>query len=274
MEMIIHWMRVGFVHGVMNTDNMSILGLTIDYGPYGWLEDYTPDWTPNTTDAAGRRYSFKNQSQIALWNLGQLANAILPVTGNSESLQAALDDTIAAYTNGWQAMMAKKLGLALFDPNADKPMINDLLVLLQTLETDYTLFFRGLSKFQSNGNSNQELPPVLTQALYQPDQIGPEYIARANTWFKVYKKRVDMDGISHQVRQGAMDRINPKYVLRNYLAQTAIDKAEKGDFSRVTQLLELLRRPYDEQPGQEKFAEKRPEWARHKPGCSMLSCSS
>lgn len=273
MEMIIHWMRVGFVHGVMNTDNMSILGLTIDYGPYGWLEDYTPDWTPNTTDAAGRRYAFKNQPQIALWNLGQLANAILPVLGNPAPLQTALDDTIKNYTDGWQSMMAKKLGFLTYDPRQDEPIINTLLVLLQTLETDYTLFFRGLSQFDPD-QENQGLPPFLVQALYQPDQIGPDYIKQANAWFKMYKNRLDMDGIRHRERQRAMDRINPKYVLRNYLAQTAIDKAEKGDFSRVTQLLELLRRPYDEQPGQEKFAEKRPEWARHKPGCSMLSCSS
>ncbi len=281
MEMIVHWMRVGFVHGVMNTDNMSILGLTIDYGPYGWLEDYTPNWTPNTTDAAGRRYAFKNQPQIALWNLGQLANAILPVMGNPSPLQEILDDTIEAYTNGWQSMMAGKLGFSHYDPNKDKTIISDLLVLLQTLETDYTLFFRGLAQWAPGSNQEfdpdkgkQGLPAFLTQALYRPDQAGHDYIEQANAWFKIYGKRVDMDGISHRERQMAMNRINPKYVLRNYLAQTAIDKAEKGDFSRITQLLELLRRPYDEQTGMEKFAEKRPEWARHKPGCSMLSCSS
>jgi protein adenylyltransferase len=120
MEMIVHWMRVGFVHGVMNTDNMSILGLTLNYGPYGWMEDYAPDGTPNTTDAAGRRYAFKNQPQIALWNLGQLANAILPVVGTPEPLQEALDDAITTFHRGQDAMMAKKLRFYRFEPGTNQ----------------------------------------------------------------------------------------------------------------------------------------------------------
>ncbi len=277
MDMIIHWMRVGFVHGVMNTDNMSILGLTIDYGPYGWLEDYNPGWTPNTTDAASLRYSFKNQPQIALWNLGQLANAILPVIGHTEPLQSALDDAIAGYTRGWNTMMAGKLGFTSYDSGNDDTIITDLLNLLQSVETDYTIFFRGLSEFDPVKDlewNTDELAAFLAEALYRPEQIDRNYLDQFQRWVRVYGSRLKKDDNSHKERKKRMDRVNPKYVLRNYLAQMAIDKAEQGDYSQVRELLDLVRHPYDDQPGKEKYAEKRPEWARHKPGCSMLSCSS
>jgi len=278
MDMIIHWMRVGFVHGVMNTDNMSILGLTIDYGPYGWLEDYTPDWTPNTTDASGHRYSFKNQPQVALWNLGQLANAILPVLGRPEPLQQALDDTIKYFHKGQDTMMAQKLGFQHFEPDTDRSLISELLKILESVETDYTLFFRGLSDLNISEDTKKEsvknkLPPFLVKAFYDP-QISPAHLNRLTAWLKVYVKRLAQDRVSHQEKKQKMDQINPKYVLRNYLAQTAIDQAEQGDFSRVWELLDVMRNPYGEQKNRESFAEKRPEWARHKPGCSMLSCSS
>ena len=275
MDMIIHWMRVGFVHGVMNTDNMSILGLTIDYGPYGWLEDYNPDWTPNTTDAAGHRYSFKNQPQIALWNLGQLANAILPVVKEVKPLQEALDDSIKYYHQGYLSMMAQKLGFQHFKPDTDPDIITELLKILQSTEIDYTLFFRGLSLVDIKEEPlENHILSCLKNAFYTLDQLTSPFYKRLNSWVTGYQKRLALDQITHAERKKQMNKINPKYVLRNYLAQTAIDKAEKNDFSLVWELLDVMRRPYDDQPGKEKFAEKRPEWARSKPGCSMLSCSS
>jgi uncharacterized protein YdiU (UPF0061 family) len=275
MDMIVHWMRVGFVHGVMNTDNMSVLGLTIDYGPYGWLEDYNPDWTPNTTDLPGRRYSFKNQAQVALWNLGQLANAILPVVGRPEPLQEALDHTHTSYIPKWQSMMAEKLGLKKFEGVNDQAIISSLLTLLTSVETDYTLFFRGLSELNPKQKMERgEIPEFLTPSLYHPDQADHNYGDQLRQWLKIYGRRLEKDNLSPQKRKERMNRVNPKYVLRNYLAQIAIDKAEQGDFSRVQELLDLVRHPYEDQPGKEAFAEKRPEWARHRPGCSMLSCSS
>jgi uncharacterized protein YdiU (UPF0061 family) len=275
MDMILHWMRVGFVHGVMNTDNMSIMGLTIDYGPYGWLEDYNPGWTPNTTDAAGRRYSFKNQPQIALWNLGQLGNAIFPVVKHLEPLQAAVDDALTYVQQGQNTMMAQKLGFQHFEPTTDTTIISDLLEILQLAETDYTLFFRGLAHLTATEElSENKIPPFLKNAFYAPDQITRDQMIRLNTWMGDYQKRLARDKGSPEDRRQRMNRVNPKYVLRNYLAQTAIDKAEKNDFSRVWELLDVMRKPYDEQPDREEFAEKRPEWARHRPGCSMLSCSS
>jgi uncharacterized protein YdiU (UPF0061 family) len=275
MDMIIHWMRVGFVHGVMNTDNMSILGLTIDYGPYGWLEDYNPNWTPNTTDAAGHRYSFKNQPQIGLWNLSQLANAILPVVKDPKPLQEALDDATTYFHNGWDATMAQKLGFQRFEPGTDRELTAQLFDLLESEETDYTLFFRGLSQFEPEKEVQKDtLPLFLETAFYAPEKITRAYLNRLNAWIEAYGKRLAQDNISPREKKKQMDRVNPKYILRNYLAQKAIDKAEIKDFSKVWELLDVMRKPYDEQKNREKFAAKRPEWARHKPGCSMLSCSS
>lgn len=277
-DMIVHWQRVGFVHGVMNTDNMSILGLTIDYGPYGWLENFDLNWTPNTTDAAGRRYRFGNQPSIAFWNLGQLANAIFPLleTDDIAPLQAALNTYQSAFAEGWQQMMASKLGLANFNPETDHDLCAELLTLLQSIETDMTIFFRRLAllQIQDAQASDWQLMSPLLEAYYLPEQITPEYQTRLGAWLRTYLNRIGSDAMPYELRRQSMDATNPKYVLRNYLAQLAIDAAEQGDFSKVNDLLELLRHPYDEQPDKEEFAAKRPDWARQRAGCSMLSCSS
>jgi uncharacterized protein YdiU (UPF0061 family) len=274
-EMIVHWQRVGFVHGVMNTDNMSILGLTIDYGPYGWLENYDPNWTPNTTDAAERRYRYGNQPQIAFWNLGQLANAIYPLIDEVEPLQQAINDYSETFERGRRIMVAAKLGLGVFDPITDDDLSAELLILLRTVETDMTIFYRKLALLVMDTElSNEVLMMPLMEAYYVPEQLTDEYKARLGLWLRLYIKRVKKSGINDAERCRIMNAANPKYVLRNYLAQLAIDKAEQGDFSMVNELLELLRHPYDEQLGKEEFALKRPDWARQRAGCSMLSCSS
>jgi uncharacterized protein YdiU (UPF0061 family) len=274
-EMIVHWQRVGFVHGVMNTDNMSILGLTIDYGPYGWLENYDPNWTPNTTDAAERRYRFGHQPQIAFWNLGQLANAIYPLIEQVEPLQQAINAYKDTFERGWQTMVAAKLGLNSYDPGIDNELNTELLILLQSVETDMTIFYRKLAMLVMDVElGNEVLMASLMEAYYVPEQLTDDYKARLGNWLRSYIKRVQNAGIADAERIKIMNAANPKYVLRNYLAQLAIDKAEQGDFSMVNELLELLRHPYDEQPGKEEFALKRPDWARQRAGCSMLSCSS
>ena len=277
-EMIVHWMRVGFVHGVMNTDNMSVLGLTIDYGPYGWLEDYDPSWTPNTTDASGRRYRFGQQPQVALWNLVQFASALLPLFEQEDPLQRGLDAYSTQFQQGWESMMAQKLGLSAYMPDTDEDLTKELLAILQLAETDMTIFFRKLAEVRL---SDAEQPVVdealiapLMDAYYVPEQLTPEHRARTAAWIRRYQSRLANDATPAVVRQQRMNAANPKYVLRNYLAQLAIDKAEQGDFSLVNELLDVLRCPYDEQPGKEEFAKKRPDWARHRAGCSMLSCSS
>jgi uncharacterized protein YdiU (UPF0061 family) len=278
-EMIVHWMRVGFVHGVMNTDNMSVLGLTIDYGPYGWLEDFDPNWTPNTTDAGGRRYAFGRQPAIAAWNLARFAEALLPIVGQAEPLEEGLQEYATRFNEGWRSMMAGKLGLLAFDPASDDELTNELFTILQVTETDMTIFFRKLSEvpvteLRQDARSDDELIAPLADAYYDVANLSDELRGKTAAWLRRYMARVREDGVREDVHRARMNGVNPKYVLRNYLAQIAIDQAEQGDFTEVNDLLDVLRRPYDEQPGRERYAEKRPEWARHRAGCSMLSCSS
>jgi uncharacterized protein YdiU (UPF0061 family) len=265
--MIIHWQRVGFVHGVMNTDNMSILGLTIDYGPYGWLEDYNPDWTPNTTDAEFHRYAYGKQAHIAHWNLMKLAQAIAPLFKDTSPLQDILNDYAPAYKKAWQAMMQEKLGLNTFDEALVEQLMNNL----EQVETDMTIFFRKLADI-SVQNTVKQCIQTISPAFYDDD-----WEMKANTiwkdWFTDYLKHIQSD--NNAKRKPAMNLVNPKYVLRNYLAQQAIDKANTGDLSMLHELFEVLKKPYDEQPEHEtKYAQKRPDWAKEKAGCSMLSCSS
>ena len=274
-ELVVHWMRVGFVHGVMNTDNMSILGQTIDYGPYGWLEGFEPGWTPNTTDGEGRRYCYGAQPEIAHWNLVQLGNALHPLVDDVPGLQAAVDGYADHYATAWPAMMMAKLGLERFIPQRDEALLNGLLETLQLAETDMTIFFRRLPEvpMAEDAGDDARLAP-LREAWYDPAAPDGPMRPKVSEWLAAYAARVRDDGVDEATRRARMHAINPKYVLRNYLAQEAIDLAEQGDVSRVAELLDLLRRPYDEQPERERFAAKRPEWARHRAGCSMLSCSS
>ena len=266
-EMIAHWMRVGFVHGVMNTDNMSILGLTIDYGPYGWLEDYDPNWTPNTTDAQGRRYRFGNQPQVAHWNLAQLGQALLPLVEEVEPLQEIINAFSSAYEGYWQAMLTEKLGVEVFDGE----LAAELHEILPLVETDMSIFYRKLAMVEvgaAGDATDEQLMAPLMDAYYVPEQLTDDYKARLGAWLRWYGAQASAD------RRERMDAVNPQYVLRNYMAQLAIDKAEEGDYTVVNELLELLRRPYEEQPEREQYAQKRPDWARDRAGCSMLSCSS
>ena len=272
-----HWMRVGFVHGVMNTDNMSILGLTIDYGPFGFLDNYDPNFTPNTTDAGERRYRFANQPRVAKWNLIKLAEALYPLIGSIPPLEEALGAYTATYEAEESRMFAAKLGLT----TADKSLVDQLFQVLALVETDMTLFFRGLANVpvHLSGEGSDEAPDdallaPLLDAYYTPEDLTGEVRGRTLGWLRRYGACVRQEGTPSALRKQRMDAVNPKYILRNCLAQLAIDAAEKGDASLVLELLELLRHPYDEQPERARFAAKRPDWARHRAGCSMLSCSS
>ncbi|WP_115511096.1 protein adenylyltransferase SelO [Xanthomonas arboricola] len=266
--MVAHWMRVGFVHGVMNTDNMSILGLTIDYGPYGWVDDYDPDWTPNTTDAQGRRYRFGTQPQVAYWNLGRLAQALAPLFADQAQLQQGLDRFRDTYLACDRRDTAAKLGLA-DCRDEDLQLIDALRALMHNAEMDMTLTFRGLIALAPEHPD----PDLLREAFYDQDK-RLAHAAQLQEWLQRYAERLQQDTLSPEVRRERMRLANPRYVLRNYLAQQAIDLAEQGDPSGVEELLEVMRHPYDEQPGREAFAARRPDWARDRAGCSMLSCSS
>ena len=271
-EMIVEWMRVGFVHGVMNTDNMSVLGLTIDYGPYGWLENYDPNWTPNTTDAHRRRYRFVHQPAIAHWNLVRLANAIYPLVEEAAPMEEVLHEFQAMYATAWQSMMAGKLGLKAFEAT-DTALVDELDAVLRLTETDMTIFFRKLATLDAASTGDDLLSPLL-DAYYTPEQLGEDVRARINGWLRSYLARLRTDDVDQATRRERMNAFNPKYVLRNYLAQLAIDKVEASDYSLVHELLDLLRKPYDEQPEREQYAARRPDWARTRVGCSALSCSS
>lgn len=267
-RMVSHWMRVGFVHGVMNTDNMSILGLTIDYGPYGWIDDFDPDWTPNTTDRQHRRYRFGQQPHVAHWNLVQLANALVPLFATTGPLEEALQRYVEAWIDADRDTVARKLGLAECR-DADVELIQALYALLARGEVDMTLFFRALMDVDPQALS---LAPF-AEAFYdgaKRDAVEADLLA----WLARYAARVAEDPLSPDARRERMRLANPKYVLRNYLAQLAIDRAEQGDAGGIHELLEVMRHPYDDQPGMERFAQRRPDWARTKAGCSMLSCSS
>ena len=259
-EMIAHWMRVGFVHGVMNTDNMSIHGLTIDYGPYGWLEDYDPGWTPNTTDAGRRRYRYGAQPQIGAWNIARFLEAISPLVENTDRLTEVLEFYISCYEKEINRVWATKLGLDKFQED-DSELITELNELLQKVETDMTIFFRELSNINNPDVEN------LSYAFYGTESIP---VKEWNSWLTKWWSRVD-----GEPDRKLMLATNPKYVLRNWMAQLAIDAAKEGDFSVCEELHKVLKNPYLEQSKFEnKWYQKRPEWAKNRVGCSMLSCSS
>jgi uncharacterized protein YdiU (UPF0061 family) len=271
LEMIIHWQRVGFVHGVMNTDNMSILGLTIDYGPYGWLEGFDFGWTPNTTDKQHKRYRFGNQPTIGLCNLYQLDNALYPLIDETAPLEEILEGYKSNFEKKSQDMMRAKLGLILAK-ETDINLIQSLEDNLQAIETDMTIFFRLLSSFKKE--QPEKGIELIQNAFYTPEKLVGKVLTDWKHWFASYAKRLEKETISYEERDQHMKTTNPKYVLRNYMAQLAIDNANKGDFLLLEELHQLLKKPYEEQPKFEHWFAKRPEWARHKVGCSMLSCSS
>ena len=272
--LVTEWMRVGFVHGVMNTDNMSILGLTIDYGPYGWIEPFDPGWTPNITDASGRRYRFGNQPEVARWNLAQLGRALAPLVDDLAPLQKTIDAFAAEVASLHRHTSLRKLGLRGRRDTwtEDDELLAGLGGLLVEIETDMTLFFRLLARAPAAAAAAGLATPE--GAYYAPGAITPVQHAQIRAWLERYAARVQVEALGDAERRHRMDAVNPLYVPRNYLVQQVIEATERGDRAALPELLDVLRRPYDEQPGRERFAAKRPDWARSRPGCAMLSCSS
>lgn len=267
-KMILDWQRVGFVHGVMNTDNMSILGLTIDYGPYGWLEDFNPGWTPNTTDSQHRRYRFGNQASVAQWNLMQLANAFYPLIEETEPLQSILDDFQDTFTKEYHEMSCHKLGLYQTEKVTEE-FTAKLEKNLTHSEIDMTLFYRELSK-----ETPEKFWHILKATTYLKKKELKLHKKCWMSWYELYQALVDSENMDKEARSVKMNAVNPKYVLRNYMAQLAIEAAENGNYELIDELYQLLQNPYDNQPEHNKWYAKRPEWANDKVGCSMLSCSS
>ena len=259
-----HWMAVGFVHGVMNTDNLSILGLTLDYGPYGWLDPFDPDFTPNTTDYREGRYRWRQQPSVAHWNLSRLGSALIPLVGDVARLNAVLEEYPATYAAAWHMRLGDKLGIDLGDH--DDALVAELLSLLAATETDWTIFFRRLADVPREGD---RFTPLL-DAFYAPPEASLRQ--RWSGWLAAYTVRGG--GSDPAARRARMNGANPWILPKNWVVQEVIEQAEAGDASGVEALLEVLRRPYVEQPEVARLAGRRPEWARAKPGCSALSCSS
>jgi uncharacterized protein YdiU (UPF0061 family) len=277
-RLVVEWMRVGFVHGVLNTDNMSILGLTIDYGPFAFLDAFDPDWTPNITDSQTRRYRFANQPRIAQWNLAQLGRALSPLVDDVAVLERGLTSYAEELAAGQRSMLLGKLGLAPQDAAqaASDDLLATMFSTLTVLETDMTLFFRRLAALPLSAatSSHEAKFDVLRDAYYAPETANTQQLVKIGAWLERYLARVRVEGVSDEQRRERMFLVNPLYVPRNYLLQQVIDKTASGERAPLAELLDVLRRPYHERPGREEFAAKRPDWARDRPGCSMLSCSS
>jgi serine/tyrosine/threonine adenylyltransferase len=257
---------------VMNTDNMSALGLTIDYGPYGWLEPFDPDWTPNTTDAQGRRYRFGNQPAIGQWNLARLCEALHPLIQDEARLRQVLSIYVEVFEKEQAQVFAGKLGLSSIESETGTQLMEELFALMRECEADYILFFRSLCNFEPE--SPGQLFDRVSTSFYSTDLIVAPLKERWDRWAESYSALLKSEGSENATRSAAMKRVNPKYVLRNYLAQEAIQAAEAADLSKLERLMRVLKTPYDELPGENDLAAKRPEWARNAPGCSALSCSS
>jgi uncharacterized protein YdiU (UPF0061 family) len=275
-----HWMRVGFVHGVMNTDNLSVLGLTIDYGPYGWVEAFDPHFTPNTTDAGQRRYRFGQQPAVAQWNLVRLAEALLPLFPDDEPLATGLAAFDARFQEDHRAFSAAKLGLAGAPPEAEEAvgrLVREGYALLYDTEADHTRFFRALGALPLPLPEGSGALDRLGDCWYDPikrDQHAEALLGWLERWGALVARTNAHLGRADADRQRAMHAVNPKYLPRNYLAQEAIQDAARGDLGRLRTLQAVLARPYDDQPAHDALAARRPDWARHVPGCAMLSCSS
>jgi uncharacterized protein YdiU (UPF0061 family) len=266
--MVAHWMRVGFVHGVMNTDNMSVLGLTIDYGPYGWLEEFDPEWTPNTTDAQGRRYAYGRQPQIAHWNLACLAGAIAPLIEDHDALRAGLEHYASTFSDQHARMTGDKLGIANWQ-DADLALAQDLFALMHAAQLDFTRTFDLLARAGGALSDSEALRGASYSA--QAFDANAEAISR---WMARHAERLSGEAEPIEARRARMRAASPIYVARNWLAQEAIDALAQGDAGPLERLIEVLATPYEDQPGADHYAGLRPEWARNRAGCSMLSCSS
>ena len=267
--MIVGWFRVGFVHGVMNTDNMSILGLTIDYGPFSFLDDYDPNFTPNTTDLPGRRYAFGRQHTIAYWNLGCLASAIAPLFETSTALVAALEDFQDIYFAKYYTMMADKLGLAGLKEE-DKKLIDDFEENLSLLQPDMTLFYQLLITLPAQLADQDTMLTHLQPCFYTvPDDKG---LAKLFITLQAYQNRLSINTISKEESIALMRAANPRFILRNYMLHQAIQDLENGDDTAFEKLKHALKTPYSDE--HDEFFKLRPEWAINQPGSSTLSCSS
>jgi uncharacterized protein YdiU (UPF0061 family) len=256
-HLIAQWQAVGFMHGVMNTDNMSILGLTIDYGPFGFMEAFNAKHICNHSDQHGR-YSYSMQPQIGHWNCYALGQALLPLIGTVEEVHTTMEIYKPEFATKLDGLLHVKLGLLATQPD-DQALFNDMFTIMHNSHVDFTLFFRRLSELQVE---NPAADHKIRDLFIDRDAF--------DAWALQYRSRLKQENSQDGVRKTAMNAVNPKYVLRNYLAQIAIEKAQNKDFSEITKLLSVLEKPFDEQPENEHYADLPPDWASE----LEVSCSS
>lgn len=267
-DMVAKWQGLGFVHGVLNTDNTSLLGLTIDYGPYGFLDNFSKRYTPNTTDMPGRRYCYENQPNAIRWNLRMFAEAMVPLCGLAE-METIIRSYWDVYNEAYNRVFAAKLGVAKLTDD-DKTLVDDLLSLMETSKADFTNTWRALSSV-SAGASGPELERVFSPLIANKENADKSQWA---SWFQRYSARLSAESaVPEAERIARMNRANPVYILRNYMAQEAIDAANAGNFTLVRDLEQLLKRPYEVQEGAEHYTQEPPAWAS-RPGVCVNSCSS
>ncbi|KIA90167.1 protein adenylyltransferase SelO [Kaistella jeonii] len=264
-DLMVEWYRVGFVHGVMNTDNMSILGLTIDYGPFSFLDEYDLNFTPNTTDLPGRRYAFGNQGKIAQWNLWQLANALFPLIKDEKVLEKILNDFTELFWTKHDVMMAKKFG---FDSvlESDGPFFTDAQKVMEDLNADYTLFFNQLETLEENSDLKAHFETVFYH------RITDDQFKILENFIKTYRERLEQNMISREESLALMQKNNPKFILRNYILFECINELNEGKKDLFNKILIALENPYEEIYPE--FSKKRPPIYNDQTGCSTLSCSS
>ncbi len=266
--LMIEWLRVGFVHGVMNTDNMSILGLTIDYGPYAFVDQYDDNFTPNTTDLPGRRYAFGKQATIAKWNLGCLGGAIAPLLPDTEALIKILDGYDTYFATRYYRMLANKLG---FEELVEKDivLINEVQKMLNTIQPDMTMFYQFLINLPEASLSEPQVLEYFSDTFYK--QPTANHAKEMHQVIEKYQQRFKLNK-NVEVAKDLMRKNNPRFILRNYLLHQAIETLEKGDSTLFNELQQAMTEPYSNKF--DRFFTKRPDWASQKAGCSMLSCSS
>ncbi|RYZ29420.1 MAG: YdiU family protein [Chitinophagaceae bacterium] len=267
-KLMVEWQRVGFVHGVMNTDNMSILGLTIDYGPYSFIDNYDPLFTPNTTDLSGRRYAFARQAAVGKWNLGALGGALVSLLDSEEELMKVIDGYDDVYWKAFYQMMGHKLGLDEVREQ-DAPLIAELEKMLSTIQPDMTIFYQLLIEFPAEAGK-AALVQHFAESFY--NDLTEQETDQFLQWLKQYAGRKKRNAITPEESMERMQTNNPRFILRNYLLHQAIEDLEKGDDSLFVKLQQALKEPYTNK--HDEFFKKRPSWATQKAGCSMLSCSS
>lgn len=262
------WQSVGFVHGVLNTDNMSILGLTIDYGPFGFVDRFDPDFSPNISDIqSGRRYAFRNQTEIGQWNLIRLGDALcrgeLMTTDEVEQCVQRYEEVLLSeYTQ----CMSKKFGLRAYD----KDLFSAFMKNMYLSKADFTNAFRSLSAI-STDPTDSSIPKALERTF--GETLNEEQRVSWMEWISSYREALSKHGLPEEDRVRVQDSVNPKYIPRQHLLQKAIDEAEKGEFGELERLMEILKCPYEEQLDAEAYCQPPPE-EMIRPGVCYLSCSS